>query len=80
MIVNKYLAGRLPDAPVVVKSLQTALAQYGYQIPQHGQLDQETQNAIIAFQMHFRPQNISGIPDAETESIILALIEKYKTR
>ena len=77
--INKYLAGRSPESPVFAKSLQMALAQYGYQIPQHGELDQETQNVIIAFQMHFRPQNISGNPDAETEAIVLALLEKYKT-
>ncbi len=77
--VNKYLAGRLPDSLVAVKSLQMALVQYGYQIPMHGELDRETKNVIIAFQMHFRPQNITGIPDAETEAIVLALIEKYKT-
>ncbi|BET97226.1 N-acetylmuramoyl-L-alanine amidase [Xenorhabdus sp. TCT-1] len=76
--VNKYLAGRAPDMPASVISVQKALALYGYNIPQTGILDNATYKTIQAFQMHFRPSDISGIPDAETEAIALALVEKYQ--
>lgn len=76
--VNKYLAGRAPGIPASVISVQKALALYGYNIPQTGVLDSVTHKTIQAFQMHFRPSDVSGIPDAETEAIALALIEKYQ--
>lgn len=79
MTVTRYLAGRASDEPVDVKNLQLLLKQYGYDpIPQHGMLDEETRKHIAAFQMHFRPTDISGNADAETEAIIRALIEKYR--
>ncbi|MBI6547962.1 N-acetylmuramoyl-L-alanine amidase [Xenorhabdus lircayensis] len=78
LTVNKYLAGRALDMPASVISIQKALALYGYSIPQTGLLDHATRKTIQAFQMHFRPSNISGIPDAETEAIALALVEKYQ--
>lgn len=77
-VVNKYLAKRHPNTIVPVLNIQNLLTKYGYSIPQHGQLDKSTRKVISAFQMHFRAENISGQPDAETEAIILALIEKYK--
>ncbi|EPN2806541.1 N-acetylmuramoyl-L-alanine amidase [Serratia marcescens] len=77
--VKKYLAGRSPYSPSNVSSVQKALRQYGYSgIPQSNILDEETKKIIIAFQMHFRANDISGSPDAETESIAKALLEKYK--
>ncbi|OTA16115.1 N-acetyl-anhydromuranmyl-L-alanine amidase [Xenorhabdus vietnamensis] len=76
--VNKYLAGRAPNTPVSVMAIQKALALYGYSIPQTGFLDSATYKTIQAFQIHFRPSDISGIPDAETEAIALALLEKYR--
>ncbi|WP_244182470.1 N-acetylmuramoyl-L-alanine amidase [Xenorhabdus beddingii] len=78
VIVNKYLAGRPPGMPASVMSIQKALARYGYNIPQTGLLDNATHKTIQAFQMHFRSSDISGIPDAETEAIALALVEKYR--
>ncbi len=77
--VEKYLAGRTPHAPVNVTVLQTLLKQYGYdKIPQDGSDDKATRATISAFQMHFRPADISGLPDAETEAIVRALLEKYR--
>ncbi|WP_198148766.1 N-acetylmuramoyl-L-alanine amidase [Xenorhabdus hominickii] len=78
MTVNKYLAGRATDMPASVISIQKALATYGYSIPQTGFLDNATRKTIQAFQMHFRPSDISGTPDAETEAIALAVVEKYQ--
>ncbi|EPT1820539.1 TPA: N-acetylmuramoyl-L-alanine amidase [Yersinia enterocolitica] len=76
--VNKYINGRNMSGMASVTIIQQALARYGYQIPQSGELDNETKQVIKAFQMHFRAQNFSGIPDVETEAIALALVEKYR--
>ena len=77
--VSKYLAGRSPYASANVSLVQALLKQYGYdQMPQTGILDKNTQTTISAFQMHFRPSDISGKADAETEAIARALIEKYR--
>jgi len=79
--VNKYLAGRSPLAAANVLTLQQTLKQYGYDtIPQTGILDKDTRTIISAFQMHFRPEDISGNADAQTEAIAKALVEKYLTR
>ncbi|TFE58952.1 N-acetylmuramoyl-L-alanine amidase, partial [Escherichia coli] len=32
---------------------------------------------IQAFQMHFRPARYDGLPDAQSEAIAGALLEKY---
>lgn len=78
--VNKYLAGRSSHAPAEVGAIQALLKQYGYdQIPQNGILDENTRKTLSAFQMHFRPADISGNADAETEAIARALIEKYRS-
>ena len=78
--VIKYLAGRSPSSPTEVSTIQALLKQYGYdQIPQNGMLDEETRKTIAVFQMHFRPADIRGNADAETEAIARALNEKYRS-
>jgi len=52
---------------------QRQLARLGYACPQHGKLDRATRNVIAAFQMHYRPANYDGQPDAETAAIMMAL-------
>lgn len=77
--VKKYLSGRAANIPSDVLLLQKALKFYGYaDIPLSGELDTATQKTISAFQMHFRPRNIDGQADAETEAIAFALSEKYR--
>lgn len=77
--VNKYLDGHSPSAPTEVSIIQALFKQYGYdQIPQNGVMDGETRKTLIAFQRHFRPADVSGYADAETEAIARALIEKYR--
>ncbi|HFF1621749.1 TPA: N-acetylmuramoyl-L-alanine amidase [Yersinia enterocolitica] len=76
--VTKYIAERNKHDMASVSIIQQTLARYGYQIPQNGELDDETRQVIKAFQMHFRAQDFSGIPDVETEAIALALVEKYR--
>jgi len=54
---------------------QSKLTELGYACPQHGKMDRETQNVLAAFQMHYRPSNYDGKPDAETAAIMMALLE-----
>ncbi|OAT37283.1 N-acetylmuramoyl-L-alanine amidase [Proteus myxofaciens] len=78
--VEFYLEGRPLSQPVDVAHFQSLLAKYGYQTPTTGVLDKETQKVVSAFQMHFRSSDISGIPDAQSEAILMALIDKYRTK
>ncbi|WP_052177128.1 peptidoglycan-binding domain-containing protein [Pantoea ananatis] len=77
--VKKYLAGRAPGTPMDSFTLQSALRRYGYdRIPLSGVLNEDTRKTVSAFQMHFRPENTDGTPDAETEAIAQALNEQYR--
>lgn len=78
--VIKYLAGRSRFDNGNIAETQKYLKLYGYsKIPQSGVLDEETQKTLSAFQMHFRPYDIDGRADAETEAIAKALVEKYRS-
>jgi N-acetylmuramoyl-L-alanine amidase len=46
--------------------LQADLARFGYGVTPSGRLDEGTCMAILAFQRHFRPSRVDGIPDRET--------------
>jgi N-acetylmuramoyl-L-alanine amidase len=61
----QYQAG-LPD----IAWFQRKLAEIGYLVPQHGQLDEPTRNVLIAYQTRYRPSNIDGVPDAETAALL----------
>lgn len=65
--------------PVPLIAVQNALAAYGYKIEPTGTLDEQTRNVIMAFQLHFRPNELTGEPSAETTAILFALIEKYRS-
>lgn len=67
----------LANQPLNIKWLQTYLYHYGYPLVINGELDQQTTAVLIAFQMHFRPSDYSGMADAETYSILYSLIKKY---
>lgn len=60
-----------------ITKLQNNLKTYGYAIQITGKLDQQTRAVVQAFQMHFRPRDYSGNPDAETIAILENLIKKY---
>lgn len=75
--VTAELAGRAPNAPADVRALQSKLARYGYDVATDGVLDEPTRRVFAAFQMHFRPRDYSGTPDAETDAIAQALLDKY---
>ncbi|EOC1334432.1 N-acetylmuramoyl-L-alanine amidase [Cronobacter turicensis] len=71
-----YLAGRNPYTPVDETTLLDLLARYGYEVtPQMGEAQRK--RVIQAFQMHFRPARYDGLPDAQSEAIAEALLEKY---
>ncbi|RQS75486.1 N-acetylmuramoyl-L-alanine amidase [Burkholderia sp. Bp8963] len=75
--VAARLAGRDPHASADVRALQLKLARYGYDVPTDGTLDARTRRVFAAFQMHFRPSDCAGNPDAETDAIAQALLDKY---
>lgn len=61
-----------------IDQLQHDLHMYGYRgVSKTGFLDEYTRGAVRSFQMHFRPSNYSGEPDAETVAILKNLLEKY---
>lgn len=75
--VRVWLAGNDPQQAVPVEELMALLARYGYEVTQ-GMTPSQQQKVIAAFQMHFRPTDFRGLPDAETAAIARALIEKYQ--
>ena len=52
---------------------QAQLARQGYQVAEHGELDEQTRNVLAAFQMKYRPARHDGEPDAETAAMLLVL-------
>jgi len=63
--------------PMPVRNVQSALKAYGYGIEVTGVLDDQTHNVLRAFQMHFRPSEVSNEATPTTVAILYALIEKY---
>nr|WP_196239289.1 MULTISPECIES: N-acetylmuramoyl-L-alanine amidase [Serratia] len=74
--VQRLLAGRDRHAPVAMAPLLEKLARYGYAIDPSWNARQQ-RNVLAAFQMHFRPDDVRGEPDAESEAIVDALLVKY---
>jgi len=74
--VQHYLAGNATDKAVGMERLLAALARYGYDVS-GATTPRQQQQLIAAFQMHFRPADYRGLPDAETLAIAEALVEKY---
>lgn len=66
--------------PTFIFQTQTALQKFGYALDLSGKWDDATKKTIEAFQYHYRPQNYDGIMDAETWSILQALIQKYPVK
>ena len=56
---------------------QQQLARYGYGIAPSGEWDAQSRAVMRAFQLHFRPAQVSGEPDAECQAILMALLERY---
>jgi N-acetylmuramoyl-L-alanine amidase len=61
-----------PDEGVAV--VQELLTTYGYRVGRDGILDAPTKKVIAAFQRHFRPQRVDGLPDESTRGTLEDLI------
>lgn len=77
--VHRYRQ-RFEAQPPTLSLLQRGLKAYGYDVDDTGEHDPRTRAALTAFQMHFRPSDWSGQPDAGTAAILFALLEKYRPR
>jgi N-acetylmuramoyl-L-alanine amidase len=77
-----------PNAPVLragerggaVLELQVALDKIGYAIEGSGIYDPHTEAAVRAFQRHWRQDQVDGISDAETTSLIHHIAEQMTVR
>ncbi|GLQ05991.1 N-acetylmuramoyl-L-alanine amidase [Sneathiella chinensis] len=56
-----------------VATLSAALATIGYDLPKTDQYDESVRSVVIAFQRHWRPGDLSGIADNETQRLVYAL-------
>ncbi len=65
-----------PSGAVSVAEVQEMLARYGYPLARTGWADQQTRQALSAFQRHFRPADFSGEPDPETQAILRNLLAR----
>lgn len=63
--------------PLPILNVQRALDTYGYGIEATGEMDEQTGNVLRAFQMHFRPSEVTGEATLDSTAILFALIEKY---
>lgn len=66
--------------PSFIFKIQGALRDFGYDINPNGTYDDTTKRTIEAFQYRFRPENYSGMMDAETWAILQALNLKYPNK
>lgn len=65
------------SSPSFIFKYQNMLKDFGYGLDPSGTVDVPTKKTITAFQYHFRPENYSGVMDAETFAILQALLQKY---
>lgn len=64
----------LDDRGEAVERLQSMLQLYGYGVEITGAFDAVTQSAVAAFQLHFRQRLSDGVADAQTQSLLAALV------
>ncbi len=62
------------DSGDAVRRIQQQLKLYGYSVELTGVYDTQTEINISAFQRHFRRTLVTGIADAQTQSVLAALI------
>lgn len=61
------------EQPPSIGDVQDQLAAIGYAAPRSGVLDEATAKALVAFQRHYRPADLSGTPDSETWALLKAV-------
>lgn len=70
------VAERLRTTPTLpLFEVQQALTRWGYDVPATGKLDEVTRAAVAAFQRHYRPGKVDGVPDRETIAALLVLLD-----
>jgi N-acetylmuramoyl-L-alanine amidase len=57
-----------------VAAMQTALADYGYEIAVSGHYDSAMHEVVTGFQRHFRPERIDGVCDVSTSNTLRDLL------
>lgn len=60
-----------------IADIKREFKKYGYAINDTDEWDKPSRNVIYAFQLHFRPDNLSAEMDLETYAILKALNKKY---
>lgn len=72
------IVGLMSQHPLTIEQRQALLLAYGYKVTVTGIEDEQSQLAVRAFQMHFRPANYSGFFDDESAAILISLLERYR--
>lgn len=62
------------DTGTPVMRLQTALANWGYGLKQDGEYGVKTEQCVIAFQRHYRPENLDGVWDNACAGLLATLL------
>jgi N-acetylmuramoyl-L-alanine amidase len=60
----------LGDRDRAIALMQDALAKYGYGVAATGTYDSATNDAVTAFQRHFRPARVDGVSDQSTRDTL----------
>ncbi len=58
-----------------VFALQSQLSRYGYGLEKSGEFDGKTECVVTEFQRHFRPGQLDGVADSQTQSLLHVLNE-----
>ena len=61
------------DTDEPVSTAQQSLAFIGYGVTQTDYMDEATKTALVAFQRRFRPSDMSGALDGETQRLLIAV-------
>jgi N-acetylmuramoyl-L-alanine amidase len=72
LVVREAMARHMAALPEVAW-FQEKLAQHGFEVARHGELDEATRRVIAAFQMKYRPAKYDGEPDVETAALLEAV-------
>jgi N-acetylmuramoyl-L-alanine amidase len=72
-LAAKYQADFVRNGPPDAGWFQQQLKRVGYAVPENGYFDQKTLAVIAAFQAHYRPELVTGKPDAQTAARLQAL-------
>ena len=66
---------RRGDGGAAVAEIRRALGAFGYDLSAEGAFDEALEQAVTAFQRHFRPRRIDGVVDPETAQRIFQVLD-----